>query len=538
MNNPYQVLGTSVPTLLGRKRLLEQVDRHLSKPSPDHVQVVGPSLYGKSVLLSHVALDHQSGSSRYLTSAYADLRHAPPTTDAEFRQRFAAVVKDALAKAGSPHSDVIDVSDASLHELLVLAFDELEKEEQRLLVVLDGFDHVLAGTGLTRNLWDQLRALAQKTSLRFVTGSRRPLRELCKSEESRTSDFWEIFYDTPITVGAFGEADWDDLVAPLTSSGAVIDGSARKEIANWSGGIPVLAIALLGKLADSVNASKPCTKSEVDAAASTMVEERRQLLTEIWEDCDVELRSDLAALAAKEADGVQLSELSEARQRALEERGLGVASGNRMRPSCRLMTRFALQQAPAVADLKRLFGSRDGFESNIRGLLEYRLGQVLGRKVDPELRTFLQSAVRDLEPNPELALKWVRSIASRCLALIWQAELPADQRIPDGWLNEWKQAGEKLHWLESGQRLPRRQGAQCNVLRLATGADNIRPMARFATKPTALLLDALQSVGDFGQHREDFPESTVTKGFAASVVLSAIELVDSLARDFERKNSK
>ena len=32
-------------------------------------------------------------------------------------------------------------------------------------------------TGLTRNIWDQLRALAQKRSLRIVTKIRRPLRD-------------------------------------------------------------------------------------------------------------------------------------------------------------------------------------------------------------------------------------------------------------------------------------------------------------------------------------------------------------------------
>jgi hypothetical protein len=58
--------------------------------------------------------------------------------------------------------------------LLVLVFDELDKDNKRLLIVLDGFDHVLAGTGLTRNLWDQLRSLGEKGSLRLVTGSRRP----------------------------------------------------------------------------------------------------------------------------------------------------------------------------------------------------------------------------------------------------------------------------------------------------------------------------------------------------------------------------
>jgi len=62
----------------------------------------------------------------------------------------------------------------------------------------------------------------------------------------------------------------------------------------------------------------------------------------------------------------------------------------------------------------------------------------------------------------------------------------------------------------------------------------IRPLARFVTKPTALLVDALQSVGDFGQHREDFPESSVSIGYAAGIVMMAIELVDSLSRDLAR----
>lgn len=521
--------------MLGRKRLFEQLERHLLKPSPDHVQVVGPTLYGKSVLLSHLATKHQGVSAHYLTSGYVDLRHAPPATDGDFRRRFAELVKQALTAAQSPVADYLDLADPNLHELLVLVFDELDNKKQRLLLVLDGFDHVLAGTGLTRTLWDQLRSLAQKGSLRLVTGSRRPLRELCKTDESRTSDLWEIFYDTPVTVGVFGDPDWDDLLAPLVAGGMAIDGSGRKEIANWSGGIPVLAIALLGKIGDGANPGSKYTKGEVDAAATAMLDERRQLLAEIWEDCGFELRGDLAALAAKEADGVLVSDFSDGRQRALGQRGFGTSSGNRMRVSSRLMAKFALRQAPAVADLKRLFATVEGFESNVRGLLELRLAQVLAARIDADLRSYLQSAVRDLEPNPELSLKWVRSIANRALVLIWEAELGRDQKLPDAWVAQWKQAGERLLWLDPSQRLPRKQGAQCNVLRLATGADNIRPTARFATKPTALLVDSLQSIGDFAQHRDDFPESVVSKGIAAAVVMSAIELVGSLAHDLARQ---
>ena len=77
--------------------------------------------------------------------------------------------------------------------------------------------------------------------------------------------------------------------------------------------------------------------------------------------------------------------------------------------------------------------------------------------------------------------------------------------------------------------LPRASGLQCSILRLATGTDKTTRCTRFLTKPTFLLLDHLQSVGNFGQHRGDAPEVTV--GFAAAVLSSAISLVECLARD-------
>ncbi|MBA3637861.1 MAG: hypothetical protein H0W53_00990 [Acidobacteria bacterium] len=297
----------------------------------------------------------------------------------------------------------------------------------------------------------------------------------------------------------------------------------------------MLAIALLEQVSQVLKAGTNCSKNDVDTAAASTLAKRRQVLSQLWEDCDLDTRSDVATLASRETDGLPASEFSDGRQRALEQHGLATIAGNRMRPSCRLMAKFALQQAPAVADLKRLFGTAEVFEANIRSLLEHRLAQILITRTDATLRGFLQSAVRDLEPDPELALKWVRSIASRCLALIWDAELGLNQKLPEAWVNEWKQGGERLQWLDTAQRLPRKQGAQCNVLRLATGADNIRPMAKHVTKPTALLLDALQSIGDFAQHRDDFPESRVSKSFAGAIVLTALELVDSLNRDLARR---
>ena len=131
------------------------------KPSPDHIQVVGPTLFGKSVFLNGLA-ERLRGNTSYIATAYVDLRHAPPSDDASFRKRFAEVVKKALVEANASEADYIDTNDERLHEWLDLAFQDLERRQARLLVILDGFDHVLAGVGITRNLWDQLRSLAQK----------------------------------------------------------------------------------------------------------------------------------------------------------------------------------------------------------------------------------------------------------------------------------------------------------------------------------------------------------------------------------------
>ena len=148
-----------------------------------------------------------------------------------------------------------------------------------------------AGTGLTRNLWDQLRSLAQRTSLRFVTGSRRPLRELCRTEESRTSDFWEIFYDTPVRVTALDDSDWDPFfnrfwtqaVRSMSRHGR--KSSTGREACRCSS---VRSFRSCGRSIGGAALSKP----EIDHTAEEVLIGRREILADLWDDCDVELRAD------------------------------------------------------------------------------------------------------------------------------------------------------------------------------------------------------------------------------------------------------
>ena len=528
--NPYQVLGPSVPRMLGRGTLLRQIDGHLSKASPDHVSVLGPAHYGKSVLLRHLADAYRDGSEHYLTTVHVDLRHAGITSDGDFRRRLADDLRAALRPHRPEVAEYLEPEDDSIHELLDLVFDELATESARVLVVFDGFDHVLARADLTRTLWDQLRTLAQKPSLRFVAGSRLPLREVCRTEESRTSDFWEVFNPKPIRMGALDGDDLRALLQPLQDTGCTIDQSARKEIADSTGGVPLLVSALLRRLWDSATQSPRISKQDIDLAAEALLREEPDVFGALWDDCDIELRADLATLA--DAD-IPRADLSDRRLRAIEDRGFGSVTGKRLHSTCRLMQRYARAQAPVIADLKRLLGSAAGFETHIRSVLEMRLQQVAMPQTDSHLLDFVTRAVSDLDRKPELAVNGVRGIATLALALIWEAELPPDRTLPSDWIDEWKHAGEKLG--DDRGKLPRSYGRQCNVLRLATGTDRVQRKSRYVTRTTYLLIDHLQSVGDFGQHRSDFPEANVTVGFATAVVLTAIALVESLTADLQRE---
>ena len=519
---PYQVLGDSVPQMLGRERLYRKLLGHLLKETPDHVCVVGPTLFGKSVLLNHLGSHFKSGSNHYVTSVYWDLRHGTPRTDAEFRRRFAEEVKVAVKPVRADLAEYLDLEEEALSDLLHLVFDEMERERLRLLVVLDGFDHVLGDGTITRNFWDEMRVLGQRASLRLVTGSRRRLRELCKSEDSRTSDFWEIFFDTPLQVGCFEDDDWNGFLAPFAARGIELDSSARKEFGNWTGGVPVLAAALASRVLAGTREGTSLSKLDVDGIAEAMVREPPDALAALWEDCPEELRSDLAELADSV---VPLPRVPRERRIDLELRGFARPSRRGLRSSCRLMAEYADRRRSEVENLRRMFGDAADFESNIRSFLELRLAQLTG--VDPELRGNVQDAIRKLIPEPTRSTVWARSIAERALDLIWDAEIGPDRSLPDEWQSALPEEWAVFRKWSTLDQFPQDIGPQCGILRHVTGTRQTA-VTRFITKPTSILVDHIQSVGNFGQHKQG---QTVSIAVAAAFCMSAIGLCERLTQD-------
>lgn len=511
--NPYHVLGTTIPPMLGRQQLFEQLVRQLTKASPDHVSVVGPCHYGKSVLLQHLATHFAAGQGEYLTGAYWDLRHNTPDSDASFLSGFAAVLKDALRQVHSDLAGYIDLTGTTLRDEVALVLNELAKDNQRLLVVMDGFDHVLRNTRISRNTWDTLRSFAQTTSLRLVTGSRQRLRELCKTEDSATSDLWEVFNPNPLKVGRFEDHDWEGVLEPFKARGIRLDASAQKEVVNWTGGIPVLSAALLNFVYDSAPDGSALSKPDIDGFAARIIEERRDVIAALWDDCTSEIQTDLADLQSRHE--LPLSEVNEDRRRELELRGLAKTVGRSLRTSSTLIGNYAQQQSSGVESLRRLFGDRERFAKNSRNLIELRLSQV--RSVDADLSNSVSKAIRDLTHPPD-CIAWARRIGNRAFQLIWNKEMP-DGEIPEGWMENLK---------ATDRRIPA-GGRACRVLQQATGTESIPRLTTHISKRTYTLVNFIHSVGDHGQHLSD---DEVSWSYATSFCLAAVELCESLADDF------
>ena len=85
----------------------------------------------------------------------------------------------------------------------------------RVVSVLDDFDESLQSP-LRRCTWDWLREWGSRPVLRFVTGSRVLLSEVCRSTEALTSELWNIF-PAPVRLGPYQPADWDDFLLPFAA---------------------------------------------------------------------------------------------------------------------------------------------------------------------------------------------------------------------------------------------------------------------------------------------------------------------------------
>lgn len=525
-DTPFPILGTSVPPMLGRTAILQRVLGALTKPAPDHLQVVGPRFGGKTVLLREVASQLQQRVGKPYTAVLLwDLGHQTPATDDQFMQSLARELGAALKSSHPDCTDLLLSVQEGAYQDIAEVLDLLAEENAKVLMIMDGFDKPLSQGGLTRNLWDQLRELAIRPSLRLVTASRRKLGELIRNPQAQTSDLWNIFNPRPVKVGCF---DSDDLGAVLAALPSLrLEVGAQKELLNATNGFPVLTLSVLNELCDA-GATGLVTPQMVNAACDDALDALRDTLDALWQDCPPSSQ-DLLRRVMDESSVLQTGEPGPVAE-TLIQRGFVHHIGNKLERPNRLLRRYLNEQPNEGSALARMFGTADAYERNLKGALERRIENA--DAMDPTLRRYLTRGVEDLPSYPEVFLGNVSGILDQSLKLVWRAECwnteTQSPHIPSEWFSVWDYNGDRkddwrARFPEGGQRL--------RLLDLMTGTQKHDRLARYVTKNVYVLANAVQGFRDYGAHTKS---SRVEVGTGYAALHVCIELGAALARELPR----
>ncbi len=514
----FPILGTTVPPMLGRVTVLQRMINALTKAVPDHLQVVGPRFAGKTVILHSLASRFRQSDSPYSAVVLLDLGHQTPATDELFMQRLARELSSALSQSHRDYAEHLEITQGNPYQEIAEVLDLLVADGKKVLAIMDGFDKPLSNGQLTRNLWDQLRELALKPSLRLVTASRRTLRDLIRHPDAQTSDFWNIFDPAPVRVGCFDENDLSAVLS--TVSNLDLAGGARTELWNASNGFPVLMLGILNELCGS-GVPGPVSADGMKAACGSVFASLYDKIDALWIDCPPSSQ-DLLRLVLEQGV-VARNGIPAADAEMLIERGFVHSVANKLQRPNRMLARFLEEQPHEGITLMRLFGTEEGFQRNLKGVLERRIGQLSG--IDLTLRRYLERGTEDLPDHPEVFLSNVRGIVNQSFDLIWKAELP-EKRIPSQWMAIWKR-NEERRVEEWEMTFP--QGVhRVRLLNLMTGTDRSVPCAKRVTKETYVLMNAIHGFGDFGQHQEG---ARIDPGTAYAVLHLCVELAAALHRE-------
>lgn len=512
----FPILGATVPPMLGRDSIMNRMVAALTKPVPDHLQVVGPRFAGKTVILNELVERLRNAGRPYTAVLYWDLGHQTPATDAEFMQRLAHELAGALKMNHADYAEFLKNSQNNPYHDIAEVLDILRDEDVKVLVIMDGFDKPPSNGNLTRNLWDQLLDLGRKPSLRFVTASRRSLYDLLRSPEAQTSDFFGIF--TKITVGCFDESDLSAVLAAIPEW--QFEAGAKTELWNESNGFPVLTLGILNAIGEA-GTTGPVSSETIRTASNLAFPELRDRLDALWGDCLLTSR-DLCRRVLE--DGVLArTGIASTDADMLIERGFVQSVANKLQRPSRLLRKY-LDELPNEGNaLVWLFGTADAYQKNLKAVLERRIEQLGG--IDPTLKRYLGLGADLLPEHPSILLGNVRGIVDQAFNLIWKAEIP-DKRIPSDWMVVWKRNNERRvdEWETS---FP--QGVhRVRLLNLMTGTDKSTPCAKHVTKGSYVLMNAVHGFGDFGQHQEGAP---IDPGTAYAALHLCIELAAALTRE-------
>ena len=268
-NNPFGVFGYSSVSCLGRDGERTRVARLLAK---NHISIVGPRYIGKTVFARELCGLYSGGDGEITGSIYWDLGQRTPLADDDFYAQFAGVLGRGLKSISPESSEKLINAKENFHEEIHDVFDYLHEMGICVLVCLDSFDYLLGRGVMTRNVWDNLGALADDfKSIRYLAISRRTLNELCWVPGSENSHFWKLFGTSPQLLKCMNDSDLEQFAQAFVANGIAIGTGFTRELWNWSGGIPPLVAALARDIWNIADGSTTFDNELVNRTATALL---------------------------------------------------------------------------------------------------------------------------------------------------------------------------------------------------------------------------------------------------------------------------
>jgi hypothetical protein len=498
---------------LGRTTDLEKISRLVAN---NHISVVGPKYIGKTVFLRAAADRLAEAENGFTGVIYWDMRHSTPADDSGFYVAFADILSRGLRSTSPDESAWIAELGSEPYEGIEDAFRTLAEEKKRYLVCLDGFDDLLGGGVFTKALWDNLRNLGELGSLKYLTGSRRRLRELCKVRALLASDFWRLFGTSPFKLTCLSSEDIRAFLKPMKDGGRVLEQGAVTEIVNWSGGIPLLVSLICSELWEQSGVGSMISNSTVTSLMDNVIAGADDALDDLWQSFDVDQQVALASICRR--DVLRATDVPGLLNPLLDA-GMVIPSGTGFAVPSGLLRRYAAGgSAQTGLGVKMLFGDRKSFDRNIRNVLDLRLKQV--ESADDELRDHLMSMVEKLD-KPHVVIGSIRLILNRAFELIWQSEF-GGTTVPGDVIREWKRLTDR----PVPSTVPADIGPQCQLLKIITDP-NCEWKAR-TSRYTYTLIEGMPAPGNIGSH---LTGSRPDLGYCVALGFWCIQLVEQLSAE-------
>ena len=523
----FPILGSVDVSLVGRERLMQSIWSDLTKGEPNNLSVVGPKYMGKTVLLKAIADRARQTSSPYDLVVYWEVGQSPPKSDEAFIEELGKKLRESMSSTDFQiYSDELsqDQSFGALREVM----DLLESDGYRVLMIWDGFDKPLSQGLLSGQLFGQLRSLFYGKCHKVITATRVTQTELTRSQQVEDSPFWNIFDVTPVRTGPFDEVD---IQAALERAGLTAMQGGMKELSNWSGGHPVILLALLNRLV--AFGVTEFDNAGTNAAATAVAEDLSSFLDNLWNSIGPNVQESLSALA--EAGELAADRIAKSETQQLVHQGFAVRDGARLRASCRLMVNHVRSLKPDAGSTVRRFGTWEKYRLGIVDLLELRLKQVTP-PVCGRLHKWIGLSIRDLPDEPDRALAMLSQIEDRALDLIWEYECGSSRILSAELVSYWTghpRSTDNIikEFPATGQwSVPADRYIQVALLQRLTGSKpGFEPRSKAVSKEAYVLINAIHSFRNCNQHSGG---QQMHEGVAVTALMACIELLGCLSREF------